>query len=113
KGITGGAGLELFGFTLVPTALPGILGLQLLLPSPTAFGLQASILAALVGLLALFVAAMVRAIRGFAAPVALVVYAAFGLFAALNLSAFAVFKICMYVQPFIAAAVGVWIVELF
>jgi hypothetical protein len=102
----------LFGFALVPSALPGILGLQKMPASYGAHLLSLSIILAIVALTAVGVAAVLSARRGMGAASVLVADLVLGVFLASKSSDFGVFKLYMYVQPFLAAAVAVWIGQL-
>jgi hypothetical protein len=106
------SGPPTFGFTLVPSALPGIVGLQNLPAQSNAHLLEWSIAAAAI-LLAAAVAVSVRgAIRGAATSVVLLTYAALGIFLGVESSDFGLFKLYMYLQPFLAAGVAVWLAGL-
>jgi hypothetical protein len=98
-----------WGYTLVPSALPGIIGIQVIPTASTAPLLQWSIVAAAILLIGALAASLLTAFRGVAASVALLAYAVIGLFLALKDSDFGLFKLYMYVQPFLAAAVAVWL----
>lgn len=105
---SGHASAPLFGFTLIPAALPAVLGLQQLPASPHARLLAPSIVVAAVMLLALGMAAIASARRGVAAAVSLVAYLLLGLFLGIHQSDFGLYKLYMYIQPLVAAAAGVW-----
>jgi hypothetical protein len=98
----------LFGYAVVPSALPSILGLQLLPPGVGAPLLNVSIVAAGVFLLT-GLAACVAGLRRLSAPaVALVVDACLAVLLIHKSSDFGLFKLSMYVQPFLAAMIAVW-----
>lgn len=101
-----------FGFTLVPSALPGIVGLQLLPADASAPRFELRIAIGAVLLFGALVACLVTARRGAAASIVLVSYAAFGVLLAVNGSEFGLYKLYMYVQPFLAAAVAVWLFKI-
>jgi hypothetical protein len=100
-----------FGFTLVPSALSGIVGFQKLPVPGHAPLIQWSIAVSAVLLMGAFAASVLTALRGVAASVALVAYAALAAYLALKTSDFGLYKLYMYVQPFLAAAVAVWIAK--
>jgi hypothetical protein len=98
----------LFGYVAVPSALPSVLGLQTLPPGAGAPLLNLSIVVAGILLLA-GLAACVASLRRASAPaVALVVYAGLALLLVAESSDFGLFKLSMYVQPFLAAMIAVW-----
>lgn len=99
----------LFGYALVPEALPAMLGLQLLPASRTAVLVGATIIIALIALAAVFVYAVRSARRGGAAATVLLAETVLALALAKRQSDFALFKTYMYMQPFLAATVAVWI----
>jgi hypothetical protein len=107
-GVTKFGSLNLFANSVVPTALPGILGFQSLFESPSKDFMSLSIIAAAIVLGVVLVAAVVTAQKGDGASVVVVGDVLLGLFLALQKSDFGLFKLYMYVQPFLAAAVGVW-----
>jgi hypothetical protein len=105
---SGGAGPPTFGYALVPNALPEILGLHTLASSAT----NRSIVAAIILLGLVLVAAVATAARGVAASIALVAYLGIGIVLAVQDSDFGLFKLYMYIQPFLAAAIAVWLFEI-
>jgi hypothetical protein len=107
-GRTAAAG-GMFGYTLVPAVLPAILGLQVEASGYGTRYLGASIFVAIVLLLAIVVACVLTVGRAVGATVALLVDGALGLLLWRDASAFGLFKLYMYVQPFLAAAVAVWV----
>jgi hypothetical protein len=108
-GGSGGKEVPLFGFSLVPTALPGLLGIQELRPLIEAPHIPLSIGVAGILLIGAFVGCLVSARRGVGAAVVLVVFTVLAAVLALKSSDFGLYKLFMYVQPFLAAAVAVWI----
>jgi hypothetical protein len=98
----------IFGYALVPGSLPGILGLQTLPPPYGSTSLEVSIALSLILLAGGLVASVLSAARGAAASTVLVCFAALGLLLAMRDSDFGLFKLFMFVQPFLAAAVAVW-----
>ena len=112
SGVKGGSGIDVFGFALLPRSLPAIFGFHPLSPSPNAFGLRPAIVVTLV-LLGLLVAYTARsALRGSAPSIVLCTYVCLALFLGLQGSGFGVYKIYMYAQPFLAAAVAIWLAQL-
>ncbi len=104
-----GSEVPLFGYALVPTALPGLLGMQAMRPLIVAPHLQLSIAVAGVLLGGALVGCLLSARRGVGAAVLLVTFLALGVVLGINSSDFGVYKLSMYVQPFLAAAVAIWI----
>jgi hypothetical protein len=99
-------GIQLFGYAIVPTATAGVAGLRTLFAPPATPYMSISILVALV-LAAFGVVAVVRgAWRGSAACVVVLGDVAFGALLAYKGSDFGLFKLFMYAQPFVAAAVA-------
>jgi hypothetical protein len=96
----------LFGYVLIPSALPGIFGLQMLPPGPEAPYLNLTIVVALIGIAGVLAASLVGARRGMAAAAVLLVEGALAIPLALNSGDFGIFKLTMYVQPFLAALVA-------
>lgn len=99
----------LFGYILVPSALPGVVGLQMLPPGSPAPHLDVTIVIAALLLVGALVGSVVSARRGASFAVVLVVEAGLGVLLALKNSDFGLFKLSMYVQPFLAAAIAVWL----
>ena len=106
------AAVRLFAYSLVPTALPGITGLQELFSPPTTPGMTISIAAAAVLLTGLLVVCVLTARRGAAAALVLLGDTALAVLLAVHVNDFGLFKLYMYAQPFIAAAVGAWLPSL-
>jgi hypothetical protein len=99
----------LFGYILVPNALPGVIGLQTLPPGNGAPYLDVTVVLAAFMLLGALVGSVVSARRGAAAAVVLIVEAALGMLLVLKNSDFGLFKLSMYIQPFLAAAIAIWL----
>lgn len=99
----------LFGYMLVPSALPGVVGLQTLPPGGQAPHLDLTIILALLILVGVIVGCVVSASRGVAAAVVLIAEVIVGILLALKHSDFGLFKLAMYVQPFLAAVVAIWL----
>jgi len=108
-GAEGGTGVPLFGFSLVPAALPGLVGIQEFRALIAAPHLQLSIALAGILLVGILVGCFVTVRRGVAAAATLLTFAVLGIFLAAKSSDFGIFKLFMYVQPFLAAAVAVWL----
>jgi hypothetical protein len=98
-----------WGYTLLPSALPGILGVQALPALSRLPSLQWLIAGSALVLAVVLIAAVRTALLGVAAAVTLVSYAILGAYLAYESSDFGLFKLFMYVQPFLAAAVAVWL----
>jgi hypothetical protein len=99
----------LFGYIFVPSALPGVVGLQTLPPGGAAPYLDLTIVLAVVMLLGALIGCVLSARRGVAAAVVLLAEAVVGVVLALHNSDFGLFKLSMYIQPFLAAIVAVWL----
>jgi hypothetical protein len=108
-GVKGESGVPLFGFTFVPAALPGVLGMQELRVLTVAPMLGLSIVVAGVLLLSALVGAVVSACRGVAGAIGLVAFAALAAVLAVSGGDFGMYKLFMYIQPFLAASVAVWL----
>jgi hypothetical protein len=108
-GLSAGPYPPLFGYILVPSGLPGIVGLQTLPPGQAAPYLNVTIAFAAVLIVGAAVASLASAGRGGAAAIVLVVDGALAILLALRSSDFGLFKLSMYVQPFLAAAVAIWL----
>jgi len=102
----------LFGYALVPSALPGIFGLQTLPPGPEAPHLNLSILVALMAVAGVLAASLLGTRRGIAAAAVLLVEGALAVPLFIKSSDFGVFKLTMYVQPFLAAIVAAGLASL-
>lgn len=108
-GLSAGSYPPLFGYVFVPSALPGVVGLQTLPPGVDAAALNLTIVLAFVLLVGAAIASVIGALRGAAAAVVLVTDLALMVLLALHSSDFGIFKLSIYVQPFLAAAVAVWL----
>lgn len=102
-------GPPVFGYALVPGALSGLVGLQLLRPDPGAPFLTLSIVVAIAVMLAVLITAFATVARGRAVSAIIITYTALGVLLAVSGADFGAFKLYMYVQPFLAAAVAVWL----
>jgi hypothetical protein len=98
-----------WGYTLVPSALPGVLGFYPIPVSSIAPHLQAEIVLAAIMLVGVLVGIVVTAWRGVAASIVLLAFAGLGVYLGVVSSDFGLFKLYMYVQPFLAAVVAVWL----
>ena len=108
---TGGKGI--FDYSLVPSALPAIAGLATLGASHGGTPhLERDIVVSIVALALVLVGALVWAWRGMAAATVLAVDLVIGVLLGIRSNGFGLFKLYMYVQPFLAAAVGVWLASL-
>ena len=112
RGGVNGRGGGIFGYSLVPTALPGITGLQLLFAAPSSRYMSESIVIAALCLAVVLVASVVTALKGVAASIVVVCDFGLGLLLAYNKSDFGLFKLYMYAQPFLAAAVAIFLTNL-
>jgi hypothetical protein len=101
-----------FGFTLVPIALPAIVGLLTLPTGATGFEAGASIAFALAALGAVVVASIWGLRRGIGAAIALVVFGLLTVVLARQLSDFGLYKLYMYIQPFLAATLAIWVAKI-
>ena len=110
EGLFGGP--PTFGFSLVPTALPGIVGLQTLPISGNAPFVELSIVGAAIVLTGALALSTLAALRGVAACGILVAFAALAAFLAIKSSDYGLFKLYMYVQPFLAAAAAVGLAKI-
>lgn len=102
-------GVDQFGFAIVPSALAGVVGLQTMPVQAGSHWLSASIAVAIVLLFAIFVVTVVTFPKGVAASAALICYAGTAVYLAVHSGDFGLYKLYMYLQPFIAAGVAVWI----
>ena len=105
-------GISQFGYAVVPTALPGALGLQSLFAGPQAAHSSLFILVAAGLLVGALIVCVTIAARGAAAGIALVGYLAVGILLARNGNDYGLFKVYMYSQPFLAAAIAIWLSQL-
>jgi hypothetical protein len=101
-----------FGFSLVPSALSGIVGFQKLPVPGNAPLVGWSIVVAAVLLTGALASSVLAALRGVAASVVVVAFAALGIILGMKSSDYALFKLYMYVQPFLAAGVAVWLARI-
>jgi hypothetical protein len=109
---SGFKGLPQFGYAVVPTTVPGVAGVQRLFVGPQSPHMAAFIVVGALLLLGLLVAMTLTAIRGAAAGVTLVASLALGTMLARNGNQFGLFKLYMYIQPFIAATIAVFLARL-
>ena len=105
-------GSQLFGYAIVPTALPGAAGLKLFSASPSTPHMDLLIVAAALLFAGLLIVALLAARKGCAAAVVLVSDAVLAAMLARNSNDFGLFKLFMYIQPFVAATVAVWLAGL-
>jgi hypothetical protein len=103
--------LPIFGYALRPTALPGVLGLQLLRPLINTTNLNLSIAVAGALLAGMLVGCLISLRRGVGAAIVLVAFACLAALLAARSSDFGLFKLYMYAQPFFAATVAVWLAK--
>jgi hypothetical protein len=96
----------LFGYMLMPSALPTALGFETLDVQPTVALLGLAIVVSAGLFLAALFASAWELRKGSAMAVILVVDAALGLFLAVHRADFGLFKLAMYVQPFLAAGLA-------
>lgn len=108
-GLHNAAGPPLFGYILVPSGLPSLFGLQELPPGPGAPHLDLTIVLAAAMILGALIGILMSARRGTAAAVVLITEAAFGVLLVHKSNDFGLFKLSMYVQPFLAAMVAIWV----
>lgn len=102
----------LFGYTLIPSALPTLLGFQTLATPTSAPLLGFSIALALVLLLAALLASLHEARRGSAVAAVLVADAVLAVYLAAHSADFGLFKLGMYMQPLFAAGLALLVVRL-
>ncbi len=108
-GTAGAAYPPLFGYLFVPSALPGVVGLQTLPPGEAAPYLDLTIVLAALMLVGVLIGCLISARRGAAAAVVLIAEAVVGVVLAFHNSDFGLFKLSMYIQPFLAAIVAIWL----
>jgi hypothetical protein len=101
--------IRLFPYAIVPTALPGLTGLQELFSAPTAPYMGPSIVLAFLIVAGILFVAVAGARRGAAAAVVVLGDALIALLLGIQTNDFGLFKLYMYVQPFVAATVAVWL----
>ena len=108
-GVTLQGGASLFGFVLIPTELPAIVGIQLQdVGLATSFP-NLSIVAAVIVLSVILVATLLTVRSGVGASCVLATYLVLGIYLATRSTDFGLFKLFMYVQPFLAAGIAVWL----
>jgi hypothetical protein len=98
-----------FAFVLVPAALPGVTGVTALPADPLVHFLDLVIVASALMIVVGIVAAFATAARGVAASVMLVAFTGVAALLVAEGSDFGLFKLFMFIQPFVAAAVAVWL----
>lgn len=103
---------HLFGYALVPTALPAVVGLQTLDVSTAAPHISTYIIVAAAILAVVMVAAIRAAWRLEGAAVAVVAYMVLAVVLGLQAADFGLFKLYMYVQPFAVAVVATAVARL-
>jgi hypothetical protein len=102
-------GVRLFGYALIPSALAGVTGLQKLFSAPTTPGMGFSIVVSAALLICVLALSLTTARRGSAAAVIVVGDAVITVWLGAHSNDFGLFKLYMYVQPFIAAGVAAWL----
>jgi hypothetical protein len=110
-GLHNPAGPPLFGFILVPSGLPGVVGVQTLPPGVAAPWLNLTILLAAAIIVGALLASAIGAWRGISAASVLLVEAGLAVLLAAKSNDFGLFKLSMYAQPFLAAVIAVWFTE--
>jgi hypothetical protein len=110
-GLQTAAGTSPFGFALVPAALPALVGLERLAANPSS-ELDHAIVLAIVLLAVALVLCLLDVRRGGGASTVLLGLGLLGAALAVKASDFGLFKLYMYLQPFLAAAVAVWIARI-
>jgi hypothetical protein len=106
-GLQSAGSVPLFGFVVVPSGLPGVLGLQTLPPGFMAPHLELSIALAALLIVGALLGSLALARRGAATGVVLLVEALLVVVLAVKGNDFGLFKVSMYVQPFLAAAIAI------
>jgi len=101
-GVQGSTG-HLFGYALVPTALPAIIGIRNFDTSTSARFASEAILIAAVLILAVLICAGIGVWRGEAAAAAMIAYVGLAAYLGVKAADFGLFKLYMYMQPFAAA----------
>ncbi len=102
-------GLTQFGYAIVPDAIAGAAGFRSLFAPPPTAHMSLYILLAVGFFVGVLVAAVVTARRGAAAGVTLLTLLLLGIMLGRNGNDFGLFKLYMYVQPFLAATVAVFV----
>jgi hypothetical protein len=111
-GTTGGqghGGASIFGYAMVPTALVGITGLRQIYAAPGDPHMSLFVAASALLLLGALAACVVIVRKAAAAGVVLLGDLVVGLLLARNDNEFGLFKLYMYLQPFLAATIAVWL----
>jgi len=112
RGLSGSESeLPLFGYALTPTLLPAIVGLSSFAPD-LAENLDPSIAVATALLSGAVVLGLLGTWRGGAAAIVLLVQAGLAGVLYAKQADYGLFKLTMFVQPFLAAAVGAWVANL-
>jgi hypothetical protein len=113
-GTSGGSskGLPLFGYAVVPTALVGLAGLRQIYAAPGDAHMSATVAVAALLLVGALAACVATVARGAAAGVAMLGDVLIGVLLARNNNQFGLFKLYMYIQPFVAATIAVWLCSL-
>jgi hypothetical protein len=99
----------LFGYAMVPSALAAVVGLRTWNPSSTSSIVGFSIVVAALILAAVLFGVGATIWRGQAAPLALAASALLAVLLIIRVSDFGLFKLAMFVQPFLAASIAVWL----
>jgi hypothetical protein len=102
-------GLSLFGYAVVPTALPGAAGFRSLFSGPQAPHMSLYIVLAAGFFVGVLIASVVTASKGAAAGVVMLSMVLLGIMLARNGNDFGLFKLYMYGQPFLAATIAVFL----
>jgi hypothetical protein len=102
----GSSGISLFGYAVVPPAIPGAAGLRSLFAAPSTPNMTFFIVTAAAFFVGLVVVAVVTALKGAAASTILLGSLIVGIMLAKNGNEFGLFKLYMYVQPFVAATLA-------
>lgn len=98
-----------FGYAIVPTAIPAALGIRSLFLPPTPHDTVFSLLPAAVLVIGIVVVCLVTTWRGAAAGAILAGNLVLGLYLYRSGNDFGLFKLFMYVQPFLAATLAVFL----
>ena len=103
---------SLFGYAIVPTAIPGIAGVRELFAGPQTADMEFYIALSALLLAGVLAACVISAFTGAAAGIILLGDLALGIQLARTGNSFGLFKLYMYLQPFLAATVAVTISEI-